>query len=180
MGYFLASIISISAALVIILTRYTGDDTSVQSEVEYLKEMVYIVDDYVNTYIESGGLLENVNITTLNDDGILLAESTVLPVATPADPNNRTLSFNNHEDYVFMVIPSPTNANAYELFIDFTRNNALMSKSGFVESLIRSEFCEKGLFGDFQGNYNSYNTSDERFNTAGTRDDGLAGCIIYK
>lgn len=179
MAYFLASIISITTALVILLTRYTADDSSINGEIEQMKTMISIVDGYVNTYIEAGESLETITAKTLDDNGILLSNSVVIE-DSGGDNNKSTLSFpNNH--VTFQIISNKDDSSSYELLINMTGNSALMSKARFSESFVGREYCGKMLFGEFQTTYNAYNETDEDFvSNSGTNSDGVFACIVYK
>ena len=61
MPYLVSSIIAVVSAMIILFTRYEADDSSITAELDTMKSMFIAVDGFVNTYIESGGSLENVN-----------------------------------------------------------------------------------------------------------------------
>jgi len=179
MAYFLASIISITAAMVILLTRYTADDSSINGEIEHMKTMISIVDGSVNTYIEAGESLETVTAKTLKDNGVF-PENYVVPPIVGSDNNKSTLSFPNN-DVIFQIIPNKDDSSSYEILVNMTENSALMSKARFSESFIGREYCGKMLFGEFQTTYNSYDETDKDFvSNSGTNSDGIFACIVYK
>ena len=65
MPYLVSSIIAVVSAMIILFTRYEADDSTITAELERMKSMFIAVDGFVNTYIESGGSLENVNFEEL-------------------------------------------------------------------------------------------------------------------
>ena len=69
MPYLVSSIIAIVSAMIILFTRYEADDSTITAELERMKSMFIAVDGFVNTYIESGGSLENVNFEELYVNG---------------------------------------------------------------------------------------------------------------
>ena len=82
MPYLVSSIIAIVTALIILMTRYEADDSTITSEIERAKSMFTTIDGFVNTYIQSGGDMtmgdtintetyKKINFATLYKDGIL-------------------------------------------------------------------------------------------------------------
>ena len=49
MPYFVSSIIAVVAAMVIMLTRYEADDSTITAELDRVKSMFMMVDGFVNT-----------------------------------------------------------------------------------------------------------------------------------
>lgn len=178
MPYFVASIMSIVTAMVILFTRYEADDSTIKAELANMKVMFSMVDGFVNTYIVSGGSLTDVNFEELEDSGILLSNSTVTVVS--GDKLGATLTFPNNE-VVWQLIPNIADTSSYKLLVDMRGNSGLMSKAVFSESFSGREFCEKSLFGTFEGNRISYDDGPFDFvDNTGTNSDGYFVCIVYK
>lgn len=83
MPYLVSSIIAVVTALIILMTRYEADDSAITTEIERAKSMFITVDEFVNTYIQSGGDMfmgetvetdtyKKINFATLYKNGILL------------------------------------------------------------------------------------------------------------
>jgi hypothetical protein len=182
MPYLVSSIITVVAAMVILLTRYEADDSAIMSQIEKMKTMVSMVDGYVNTYIESGGILSDINFEVLQESGILLEGSTLTPVAD-TDPSTgeieTTMSLPN-DDVIWHIIPNKLNADSYKLLVDFTGDSSLMSKSRFSEGFIGREYCEKMLFGELLREQDQFDGTDDFENDSGSNDDGRFVCIVYK
>ena len=182
MPYLVSSIITVVAAMVILLTRYEADDSAIMSQIEKMKTMVSMVDGYVNTYIESGGILSDINFEVLQESGILLEGSTLTPAAD-TDPSTgeieTTMSLPN-DDVIWHIIPNKLNADSYKLLVDFTGDSSLMSKSRFSEGFIGREYCEKMLFGQLERTQNQFDGTDDFENDSGSNDDGRFVCIVYK
>lgn len=183
MPYLVSSIITVVAAMVILLTRYEADDSAIMSQIEKMKTMVSMVDGYVNTYIESGGILSDINFEVLQESGILLEGSTLTPVAD-TDPSTgeieTTMSLPN-DDVIWHIIPNKLNADSYKLLVDFTGDSSLMSKSRFSEGFIGREYCEKMLFAELIRDSSGWNgVNDFPNDNGGADDDGRFVCIVYK
>ena len=185
MPYLVSSIIAIVSAMIILFTRYEADDSTITAELERMKSMFIAVDGFVNTYIESGGSLENVNFEELYDNGILLGniEKSVSP-ATDEEVDGvgvkSTLTFPG-STVRWHLIPNIADNSSYKLLVDTRQNSSLLSKGAFAESFSGREYCEKMLFGTFQNNRVSYDETDKDFkSTTGTNSDGLFFCIVYK
>ena len=210
MPYLVSSIIAVVTALIILLTRYEADDSAITAEIERAKSMFITVDGFVNTYIQSGGDMTRINFEQLFDDGILLGNMTKdIPTSTAnvkvvagaiADKSfAATLEFQNSKikwqivpivdykinDYRGVEIDlAKSVGSGYQLFIDFTNDNTLMSKNPFSENFLGREFCEKVFFGSFINNAVSISTTTSTLNqivtTDGTSIDGKLSCIIFK
>lgn len=83
MPYLVSSIIAVVTALIILMTRYEADDSAITQEIERAKSMFITIDEFANTYIQSGGDMtpgtptnEKLNFATLYKDGILLGNIT--------------------------------------------------------------------------------------------------------
>ena len=185
MPYLVSSIIAIVSAMIILFTRYEADDSTITAELERMKSMFIAVDGFVNTYIESGGSLENVNFEELYDNGILLGniEKSVSP-ATDEEVDGvgvkSTLTFPG-STVRWHLIPNIADNSSYKLLVDMTNNSSLMSKAIFAESFSGREYCEKMLFGTLELNRTSYDTGTKNFiGTSTNKSDGLFVCIVYK
>jgi hypothetical protein len=182
MPYLVASILTIVAALTILLTRYEADDSTIKAEIANMKVMFSMVDGFVNTYVDSGGNLTNINFQKLNDTGILFnvgvtANSTILTAAVP-NTSVSTIRLPS-SDVIWHLIPNPDDTTSYKLLVDIRGNSGLMSKAIFSESFIGKEFCEKSLFGTFERTRISFDGTDD-FTGTGTNSDGLFVCVVYK
>jgi hypothetical protein len=174
--------------MIIMLTRYEADDSSITAELETMKSMFVAVDGFVNTYIESGGTLSDVNFEELYDNGILLGNIKMTKPTAEADDNvtgsakASKLTFPG-STVSWQLIPNKDDSSSYKVLVDMTGNSGLMSKAVFSESFSGREYCQKMLFGTFQPEGKSYDddTEDkEDFKEDGTNSDGLFVCIVYK
>ena len=170
MPYLVSSIIAVVTAMIILLTRYEADDSAITAEIERTKSMFITVDGFVNTYIQSGGDMTAINFEKLYDDGILLGNITK---GTKASSENvkvdatkefeSTLTFPSSK-IIWQIVPittadtavkiegvdkdfSSSAGSGYKLFIDFSKNETLKSKSAFSESFLARELCENNFFG---------------------------------
>lgn len=203
MPYLVSSIIAIVTALIILMTRYEADDSAITSELDRVKSMFIMIDGFVNTYIQSGGSLENINFQRLSCDGILLgnikdtlATSNCATTNTADAVDDDVRGFANASTFTFpksgvswQLIPIPSTdtdygtsaGSAYKLLVDMRQNSSLMSKAIFSESFSSREFCEKMLFGTAELNRTGYDTTTQNFTGASiNRNDGLFVCIIFK
>lgn len=178
MAYFLASIISVVAATVIMLTRYEADDSQITADLEQMKTMFLMVDGFVNTYINSGASMADINFELLDDSGILIENSVINGVGTASVmtlPNNIVR---------WHLIPNRDNISSYKLLVDVRQSRSMMSKSRFVESFVGREYCENMLFGSFETLTNTFQAFptpvDFVNNGAGTNADGLFVCVVFK
>ena len=167
MPYFVSSIIAVVAAMVIMFTRYEADDSAITAEIERTKSMFITVDGFVNTYIQSGGDMTAINFEKLYDDGILLGNITKGTKASSenvkVDGLESTLTFPS-SNIKWQIVPittadtavkiegvdkdfSSSAGSGYKLFIDFSNNETLKSKSAFSESFLARELCENNFFG---------------------------------
>lgn len=170
MPYLVSSIIAVVTAMIILFTRYEADDSAITAEIERTKSMFITVDGFVNTYIQSGGDMTKINFVNLYDNGILLGNITK---GTKASSENvkvdatkefeSTLTFPN-SNIKWQIVPittadtavkiegvdkdfSSSAGSGYKLFIDFSNNETLKSKSAFSESFLARELCENNFFG---------------------------------
>ena len=186
MQYFVSSIIVIVSAMVILFTRYEADDSAIAAELDSMKSMFSTVDRFVNTYIESGGSLVNINFEELYTNGILLGSIEKSSPAATTDhvkgsAKASTLTFPG-STVVWQIIPNVIDTSSYELLVDMTKNSTLLSKGTFAESFVGREYCEKALFGTFLTKGKTYDSTvgAETFKDDGTNKDGLLVCIVYK
>lgn len=206
MPYIVSSIIAAVAALVILLTRYEPDDSSIKIELDRMKSMILVIDGFVDTYIQSGGDMSEINFQKLEEDGILPenikrdddsdledGNGLISNLASISDPGNptegevkeklkSTLNFPNSE-VKWQLIPNKDDSTSYKILVDMTANSVLKSRAGFAESFLGKEYCEKALFGKFISKGNSYDDSiegKETFTETGTNKDAKFVCIVYK
>lgn len=200
MPYFVSSIVAIVSAMIIMFTRYEADDSSITAELDRMKSMFLMVDGFTNTYIQSGESLSNINFEALYDAGILSGNIKMTKPTAAADDNVKgsgmasTLTFPS-SSVVWQIIPvkdiageveskdfATSAGSAYKLLVDMSENGSLMSKAIFSESFSGREFCEKLLFGTFQGLRKEYvgDALDGNFPEGGTNNDGLFVCIVFK
>ena len=192
MPYIVSSIIAAVAALVILLTRYEPDDSSIKIELDRMKSMILVIDGFVDTYIQSGGDMSEINFQKLEEDGILpetIERSDdperedgygVVEIPASGNGNESTLTFPKSK-VVWQLIPNIDNTS-YKILVDMTANSVLKSRAVFAESFLGKEYCEKALFGKFEPGGVSYNTSTEDFIIEYPPDktDAKFVCIIYK
>lgn len=210
MPYLVSSIIAIVAALIILMTRYEADDSTITAEIERAKSQFLAVDGFVNTYIQSGGNMSKINFEQLFDDGILLGNITKgttsqnnVKVAT-GDIGDKsfqaTLKFPN-SNIIWQIVPivsgdtikdstgtdkniSSSAGTGYKLFVDFNANSTLKSKDAFSENFFGKEICEKVLFGSFINNATSISSTSATLNqiitTNGTNKDSKFACVVFK
>jgi hypothetical protein len=207
MPYLVSSIIAVVSAMIIMLTRYEADDSTITAELDRVKSMFIMIDSFVNTYVESGGDLTGINFQKLSCSGILSGNIVDKYVAVNCDTNDAndtvsddiadnvrnvgassTLSFPS-SNVIWQLIPVPNTdsvygvsaGSAYKLLVDIRANSGLMSKAVFSESFSGREFCEKMLFGTKELNRTSYNSTTKNFVGASTnKSDGLFVCIVFK
>jgi len=192
MPYIVSSIIAAVAALVILLTRYEPDDSSIKIELERMKSMILVIDGFVDTYIQSGGDMSEINFAKLDYDGILSSNMSSIPeLTTNKDPNETdetfkvalesTFKFPKNE-VVWQLIPNIDDNTSYKILVDMSANPVLKSRAGFAESFLGKEYCEKALFGKFKTDGDGYDDSvdNETFTETGTNKDAKFVCIVYK
>lgn len=188
MPYLVSSIIAVVSAMIIMLTRYEADDSTITAELETMKSMFLTVDGFVNTYVESGGSLTDVNFEVLYDDGILLGNirqsasgATDKELDSDGSGFASTLTFPG-STVSWQLIPNKDDGSSYKVLVDMTGNSSLFSKAVFSESFSGREYCQKMLFGTFQAIGKTYDPTDgsEDFKEDGTNSDGLFVCIVYK
>jgi len=72
----------------------------------------------------------------------------------------------------------------YQLFIDFSDDSTLNSKSAFSENFLGREICEKTFFGSFINDATSISSTSGTLNqivtTSGTSSDGKIACVVFK
>lgn len=198
MPYLVSSIIAVVSAMIILFTRYEADDSTITGELDRLKSMFVTVDGFVNTYIQSGGSLSNINFEELYNNGILLGNIEKGAVNSGKEVEGTsyasTLTFPNSKVKWHLLPVRDINSNdnnadfgdsagsAYKLLIDMHNNSSLMSKAIFSESFSGREFCEKMLLGTLQRNGKTYvSTKDkETFSLDGNDKDGYIVCIVFK
>ena len=199
MPYIVSSIIAAVAALVILLTRYEPDDSSIKIELDRMKSMILMVDGFVDTYIQSGGDMSEINFQKLEEDGILpetigrsddpeIEDSDgVVEIPASTNGNESTLKFPNNE-VVWQLIPNIEDNTSYKILVDMSTNSVLKSRAGFAESFLGKEYCEEALFGKFEPGGVSYDETKEDFvettedfvDNSGTNKDGFFVCEVYK
>jgi hypothetical protein len=184
MPYLVSSIIAVVSAMVILLTRYEADDSAITAELDRLKSMFVTVDIFVNTYIDIGGNLTNIDFEELFDGGILLGniEKSVPAIDRDVDGVGieSTMTFPS-SNVIWHLIPNIADINSYKLLVDIRQNATLMSKARFSESFSGREYCEKMLFGTSELNRTFFNGVTRDFEGASTNPgDGLFVCIVYK
>lgn len=208
MPYLVSSIIAVVAATIILLTRYEADDSAITAELDRVKSMFIMIDGFVNTYVESGGDLTDINFQKLSCSGVLSGNIIDKLATTNCETTNTadgstdnvkgfkydsTLTFPNSSVKwqllpVIDITPSDdmdfgsSAGSAYKLLVDMTANSSLMSKAIFSESFSSREFCEKMLFGTTQRTAKTYDSTSsiETFYLDGTDKDGLFVCIVFK
>ena len=198
MPYLVSSIIAVVSAMIILFTRYEADDSTITGELDRLKSMFVTVDGFVNTYIQSGGSLSNINFEELYNNGILLGNIEKGAVNSGKEVEGTsyasTLTFPNSKVKWHLLPVRDINSNdnnadfgdsagsAYKLLIDMHNNSSLMSKAIFSESFSGREFCEKMLLGTLQRNGKSYDPTEDKetFSLDGNDKDGYIVCIVFK
>lgn len=203
MPYLVSSIIAIVAATIIMLTRYEADDSAITTELDRVKSMFTMIDGFVNTYVQSGGTLTDVNFQKLSCSGVLSgnikdtlsATNCETTITADGSTDNVTGSLNSSKltfpsnTVIWQLIPVPStdvdygtsSGSAYKLLVDMHNNSSLMSKAVFSESFSGREFCEKMLFGTLELNRTSYDSNTKNFIGASTnKSDGLFVCIVFK
>lgn len=184
--------------MIILFTRYEADDSTITGELDRLKSMFVTVDGFVNTYIQSGGSLSNINFEELYNNGILLGNIEKGAVNSGKEVEGTsyasTLTFPNSKVKWHLLPVRDINSNdnnadfgdsagsAYKLLIDMRNNSSLMSKVIFSESFSGREFCEKMLLGTLQRNGKSYDPTEDKetFSLDGNDKDGYIVCIVFK
>lgn len=179
MPYLVSSIIAIVTALIILMTRYEADDSQITAEIERAKSMFTTIDGFVNTYIQSGGDMTQINFQKLYGDGILLGNLSIGTTdsfnvkvikldssgATNIEKMSSSLKF-MRSNIIWQIVPivigdkikdssgadknlDSSAGSGYKLFVDFSKEGSLMSKDAFSENFFGREICEKRLFGSF-------------------------------
>lgn len=198
MPYLVSSIIAVVSAMIILFTRYEADDSTITGELDRLKSMFVTVDGFVNTYIQSGGSLSNINFEELYNNGILLGNIEKGAVNSGKEVEGTsyasTLTFPNSKVKWHLLPVRDINSNdnnadfgdsagsAYKRLIDMHNNSSLMSKAIFSESFSGREFCEKMLLGTLQrkGKTADLSLNKETFSLDGNDSDGYIVCIVFK
>lgn len=201
MPYLVSSIIAVVSAMIILFTRYEADDSTITAELDRVKSMFLMVDGFVNTFVQSGGNLTDINFQRLSCDKILLGNIIdTLPCdeANTTDPTDDDVKgFGLESKLIFpksgvslQLIPVRTDdpvvalqssaGSAYKLLVDMRQNSGLMSKAIFAESFSGREFCEKMLFGTLDRKGNDFSDTTNTFGKSGTDKDGLFVCIVFK
>lgn len=201
MPYLVSSIIAVVSAMIILFTRYEADDSSITAELDRVKSMFLMIDGFVNTHIQSGGNLTDINFEVLFDAGILpgnVRQSSTNATDKELDWKGRgfgsVLNFPKSE-VKWQIIPvrditandndadyGNSAGSAYKLLVDMSQNRTLMHKAKFSESFSSREYCEKILFGTVQPKGKEYDSTlgKETFKENGTNDDGIFVCIVFK
>lgn len=185
MAYFVASIITITSALIILLTRYEANDSAITAELDRFKSMFISINGFVNTYIDMGADLTKINFEELFDGGILLGNmQKSVPPAIDKDVDGvgieSTMTFPS-SNVIWHLIPNIADSSSYKLLVDIRQNATLMSKARFSESFSGREYCEKMLYGTSELNRTFFNSATKDFEGVSTNpDDGLFVCIVYK
>lgn len=182
MPYLVSSIIAVVSATILLLTRYEADDSAIMSQIEKMKTMVFMVDGFVNTYINSGGVLSDINFEVLEESGILISGSTITPVADEdlATGELRTTMRLPNDNIIWQIIPNKDDSSSYKLLVDMSGDSTLMSKAVFSESFVGREYCEKMLFGTLNRTQNQFDETDDFESDGGTDRDGIFVCTVYK
>ena len=210
MPYLVSSIIAVVSAMIIMFTRYEADDSTITAELDRMKSMFVTIDGFVNTYVESGGNLTDINFQKLSCSGILSGNIIDTLSATNCETTVTTDSVNDNvkgslysskltfpsSSVIWQLLPvrditaedvtkdfGASAGSAYKLLVDMSANSGLMSKAIFSESFSGREFCEKMLFGTFQNKRKTYEApspGQENFKEDGTDKDGLFVCIVFK
>lgn len=195
MPYLVSSIIAVVSAMVILFTRYEADDSTITAELDRVKSMFLMVDGFVNTFVQSGGSLTDINFEKLYDDGILSGNIKMTKPTAAAGDNVTGTALTSKLTFpassvIWQLIPVRTDdpvvalqssaGSAYKLLVDMRQNSGLMSKAIFAESFAGREFCEKMLFGTLDRSGNAFVVANNTFGTTGTQNDGLFVCIVFK
>lgn len=88
MPYLVSSIIAVVSAMIILFTRYEADDSSITAELDRVKSMFLMIDGFVNTHIQSGGNLTDINFQKLSCSGILPGNISDTYFANNCDDND--------------------------------------------------------------------------------------------
>lgn len=191
MPYLVASIMAVVAAMIILLTRYEADDSAITAEIERTKSMFITVDGFVNTYIQSGGDMTNINFANLYDHGILLGNIKKITDTEKYGVDGTsfasTLTFQNSKN-VWQIVPiisgdtlySASAGSGYKLFIDFSANGTLKSKDAFSESFLAREICENTLFGTSIKDAKGIEKVENTIILGGSASDSKLACIVFK
>lgn len=204
MPYLVSSIIAVVSAMIIMLTRYEADDSTITGELDRMKAMFMTIDGFVNTYVESGGDLTSINFQKLSCNGILSGNIIDTLAAIDCDTTTTADGANDNvtgaliesklefpsSSVIWQIIPvraddpivalQSSAGSAYKLFVDMRANASLMSKAIFSESFSGREFCEKMLFGTLDRKGNDFVSANNTFGTTGTDIDGKLVCIVFK
>lgn len=203
MPYLISSIIAIVAALITLMTRYEADDTTIIAESERAKSQFLAIDGFVNTYIQSGGNLTEINFVKLYGNGILLGN---MSIGAKNSGNNvefeaskemeSSLKFPK-SNIIWQIVPivfgdkikdsagnnkdiSSSIGMGYKLFVNFSNEKVLQSRDAFSENFLGREICEKILFGNFINDVTAINTTNQNLTLGGTNKDGKFACIVFK
>lgn len=204
MPYLVSSIIAVVSAMIIMLTRYEADDSTITGELDRMKAMFMTIDGFVNTYIDIGGDLTSINFQKLSCNGILSGNIIDTLAAIDCDTTTTADGANDNvtgaliesklefpsSSVIWQIIPvraddpivalQSSAGSAYKLFVDMRANASLMSKAIFSESFSGREFCEKMLFGTLDRKGNDFVSANNTFGTTGTDIDGKLVCIVFK
>ncbi len=163
MPYIISMLIATVAALIIILTRFDVDNSSINSELQRIEYNLKVIDIFADTYAEvNNDNLEGLSFETLNSQNILIPGIVITTDNTVTPLISRWVDESN----VQWEIVSST-SSSYDLRITFSGNSTLNSKIQFVESFVGREYCIKNMLA----------TTDT---TTATNSDGVLTCTISK
>ena len=185
MPYLVASILAVSSAMIIMLTRYEADDSSIKAELQRIESMFTLIDGFVNVYIDSGESVTTVDFEQLDADDILYESVETTPNPSTGSGVDTLIGFRNSE-ITWQIVPSfevtniTLDSNSYVLFMNFTNESSLMSKNKFSESFIGREYCENNLFGTMRDDFVSFDSTSGEIDDSGADDDGILACVVHK
>ncbi len=171
----ISMIVFIVASILILTTRYETNSVAIETELDRCKMMLFRIDSAVDSYLDTGGNLANINFQVLNTGHYLLSNSIISGSSFAS-----TMRF-SQDQIVWHLIPNSVDATSYKLMVDFSLNRTLMEKVVFSEMYIGTHLCEKLLFGDSYSTINSYDGGSINFvDLGGSKTDGIVECTIYK
>ena len=103
MPYLVSSIVAVVSAMIIMFTRYEADDSSITAELDRVKSMFMMIDGFVNTYVESGGDLTDINFQKLSCSGVLsgnIKDKYVTENCDSDKTNDKTDANDNSDDNI--------------------------------------------------------------------------------
>lgn len=123
MPYLISIITGVALALVIFLSRYDADDSGITKELENTKAMFLSIDNFINTYIQSGG---NMNPSNIQDSNKSLSSARLF--------SDNILSGNITQNNILDITPDEinkinntgeNNTNYYKSKLNFPDNNII-------------------------------------------------------